>query len=107
MASIEPIGTLKQRKQALLIESDLNRLMLRLEVEQLRSSTTRLDAALDKARRVGPWLLPLFSALGIFAGRKARNATSKRSWLSRGLRLLPLLLQLRRHRDSAGESPQG
>jgi hypothetical protein len=101
MASIEPIQTLKQRKQALLIESDLNRLMLRIEVEHLRSSTARLDAGLAKVRHVVPWLLPFAAAVGLFTGRHARKTSSPRDWLGRALRLLPILLQIRRSAAAA------
>ena len=83
------------------MESDLNRLVLRLELEHFRQSTARLDATLAKARRVSPWVLPLISALGFFTARRARNATFKGRWINRALRYLPILLQLRRSKAAA------
>lgn len=101
MAPIQQLGKLTQRKQALLLESDLNRLVLRLEVEQLRQTTVRLDSTFSTVRRVGRWLLPLVSAVGLFAGRRARKGTTSGGWLSLALRLLPALLQLRKSKPTA------
>ena len=101
MAPIEHYRNLKERKAALLVESDLNRLVLRLEMENLRLSTSRIDTTLTTARRFGPWLLPLVSALGIFTGRKARKESGGASWLKLLVRLAPALLQLRKTKSPA------
>jgi len=94
MAPIEHYRNLKQQKQALLVESQLNRTLLMLEVENLRSSTARLDSTLTTARRIGPWMLPLVSTMGFFAARRARNKPTRLGWFGLILRYLPILFQL-------------
>jgi len=101
MAPIEQFRNLKQRKQALLLESELNRLVLRLEVERFRASTARIDASIAKARRLGPWMVPLISVLGFLAGRRARHGSSKSGWFKVALHYLPLLLRLGRQRTAS------
>jgi hypothetical protein len=96
MAPIQQFGKLTQRKKALLLESEMNRLVLRLELEKFRNSTARLDSTFSTVRRFGPWLLPLVSAVGLFAGRRARKGAAAGGWLSVAIRLLPAILQLRR-----------
>jgi hypothetical protein len=85
---------LNRRKQALVVESDLNRLALRLEYEQLRAATAGLDGALATARRLGPWLLPAASVAGVLAVVLLRRgsgmvdkATSLLRWVSPALAL--------------------
>lgn len=93
MAPIEYYRNLKQQKKALLVESDLNRLVLRLELEKIRSTASRVDSTLTAARKVGPWLLPLVSAVGFFAGRRARKVSASFSWIKMAIQYLPILLQ--------------
>jgi hypothetical protein len=66
---------LTRRKQALVAESDLNRVALRLEYERLRVATARLDGAMATARRLGPWLLPAVSVAGVFTARFLRKGS--------------------------------
>jgi hypothetical protein len=94
MSAIEHFRNLKPRKQALLLESDLNRLVLRLAAEDIRHSAARLDSTLATARRFGPWLLPLVSVVGLFAGRRASKAAPRAGWIGLALRYLPVLLRL-------------
>jgi hypothetical protein len=103
MDRINHLGTLKERKQALLVESDLNRLVLRLETERLRESFGKVDSALSSVRKAGPWLLPLVSLAGIVAGGRAVRAAKARQggWIRLGIKLLPLLLQFRHARKPA------
>ena len=108
MDPIEHFKNLKEQKRALMAESDLNRILLQLEVRNLRASTARLDSTLTTARRVGPWLLPVFSAVGFFAGRRARKTrkespktSSKMDWIKLGLRFLPMILSWQRSKSQA------
>jgi len=100
MAPVEYHRNLKRRKEALLVESDLNRLVLRLELENLRNSTSRVDTTLNTARRLGPWLLPLVSVVGMLAGRRARKGASRLGWIPIAVRYIPMLLRLRKTRAS-------
>jgi hypothetical protein len=64
---------LNQRKQALIAESALRRIELRLELETIRASTARLTSVLESALRFGPWVVPLASLLGVVLGRRVRR----------------------------------
>jgi len=84
---------LNERKEALVIESDLNRLVLRLEVEHWRNSAERLDRTLTTARQVSRWLIPIASVIGLVTSK--RKDGSKAGWLNRILHLVPALMQFR------------
>jgi hypothetical protein len=97
MAGRQKSGSLSERKRALLIESDLNRLMLRMEFENIRQATARLDHFMSAGRRVVPWLLPIMSAGGWVAARVARKRAHLFSAAGVALKLLvPLFKRLRR-----------
>ena len=94
MAGKQGLELLSRRKQALVAESDLNRLAVRLEFENLRTATSRFDGALAAARRFGPWLVPAASVAGLLAARFLRQrsgtlarATSLLRWVSPALAL--------------------
>ena len=99
MAGTEGSERLSQTKQALIAESTLNRIELRMQVEKLRSATARLDSVFGVALRMGPWLVPLVSLLGIWTGRKLRRKRvesdpgSRPVWMSL-IRLVPTALSL-------------
>jgi hypothetical protein len=103
MAARGPFRHLSERKQALILESDLHRLVLRLEVENFQSAARQIDRTVTAARRVGPLLLSAVSLLGgVVGGRRRENkeAGRKAGWLKTLLRVLPGLLALR------GERPE-
>jgi len=101
MDAIERFGNLKQRKEALVMQSDLNRLMLRLEVENLRSAATRFDESISKARRLAAWLLPAISVLGVITGRRShKTGSSPTTWIKRIVQYLPALMELWRRKQS-------
>lgn len=97
MAARGPFRHLSERKQALILESDLHRLVLRLEVENLQSVVTRIDQTVTTARRFGPLLLSAVSLLGGLVGGRRRGSKDgrKTGWLKTLLRVLPGLLALR------------
>ena len=61
---------LRARKQALLLESDLNRQILRLEMEQVRLRGEQLKRSYNWVSMAWKWTLPL---VGLCAARKSRN----------------------------------
>jgi hypothetical protein len=86
MAGRQGLEHLNQRKQALVLESDLNRMTLRVELENLRAATAPLDQAAATARRMAPWLLPLAPLAGLLAVH----------YLRRGSRPLNVLMSMLR-----------
>jgi hypothetical protein len=92
----EPAGLelLNRRKRTLLTESELNRLALRLELENLRAATAGFDGARAAAQRAGPWLVPAAAVVGLLAARflpgrwgALGKLTSALGWLSPALAL--------------------
>ena len=74
----QELERLRQYKQALVLESGLNRLALQAEVRNLCSATTRLTGALSPPRAVAPLLLllPVLAGFWFVRGRPG-------SWLRR------------------------
>lgn len=95
---------LMERRQALVAQSTLNRLALRLEVENLGAAAARLDRAAAIIRRFGPWLLALVSVGGLIAGRSLRGRRGKLASLMSLFRLAPPLLSLWRRYASGVNS---
>ena len=65
-ASLSP---LQLRKQALLLESHLNRAALQGQVQDLRASTQWVGEAAAACRKLSPWLLLLAPVAGILTVR--------------------------------------
>jgi hypothetical protein len=57
------------QKQVLILESNLHRLALRTEWNNLRSATAWMDEAAGIGRKVSPWLFLLAPVAGVFASR--------------------------------------
>ena len=57
------------QKQVLILESDLQRLALRTEWDNLRSATAWMNEAAGIGRKVSPWLFMLAPVAGFFASR--------------------------------------
>ncbi|MGA2245384.1 MAG: hypothetical protein ABSH48_10320 [Verrucomicrobiota bacterium] len=66
------MSELRLRKQALLVESELNRIALRLQYQQLQAATAGLCG---KVETVGRWW-PLMPVAGFFAARLFRRPGS-------------------------------
>ncbi len=70
------LDDLEARKQALLLESGLNRLKLRSEWRQIRAATAWMSGPARACRQAGPWLLLLAPLAGFLAARNLRRAES-------------------------------
>jgi hypothetical protein len=82
MLGREDLDKLAAQKQALLVESSLNRLALQAEAQNFRSATAWLRAAGDGAGKFRPLLFVLAPVAGFLLARVARR---RASWLSQGL----------------------
>ena len=76
----EELDRLALKKQALLLESDLNRLGLQAELLSLRSAAVWTNAVTRLPRTLTPLLLILAPLAGFLLVRRARRSDS---WLSR------------------------
>lgn len=71
------LAELRRRKKELLLESDINRQIIRVEVCQLQIKADEWKRSLLKARNVLQWIGPVAGAgFGIFAMRKKLRAQS-------------------------------
>ena len=78
----EALDKLAAHKQALLVESSLNRLTLQAELQNLRSATAWVREIAGGAEERAPWLLFLAPLAGFLLARVSRRPDS---WLSRAL----------------------
>jgi hypothetical protein len=101
MAAIQPSQSLKDRKQALLLESELNRLVLQLELENLRDVAVRADTMLSRVGNYASWIMPALSVLGIFGGHKPGKPAASSSLFKLALGALPLALRFLRPKKSS------
>lgn len=101
MASIGSSQSLKERKKALLLESELNRLVLQLELENLRNAFTRTDTLLTRMGNYASWIAPALSVLGIFGGKKSGGSSTGSGLLKVALGALPVVLRFLRARKPA------
>ena len=74
------LDKLHLQKQALLLESGLNRFALQAEFRNLRSATTWVGGVAKASRGLTPLLLLLAPLAGFLLARRSRQS---RSWLSR------------------------
>jgi hypothetical protein len=74
------LADLDLQKQALVLESDLNRVALQAEVQSLRSSTAWVNDVTSASRELAPLLVFLAPIVGFFLARGSRRS---HSWLSR------------------------
>ena len=70
MVTLPGLKELRARKQALILESDLNRQVLRLEVEQIRLRGQRLKRSYGWLNLAWKWTLPLAQ---LWARRKSND----------------------------------
>ncbi len=73
MSQVDPIESLRLRKQALLIESSLNRLDLCREAEAVQAHFSWLTEPADSAREHTPLLAALAPLAGMFASHLLRS----------------------------------
>ena len=76
MLGSKELEQLHLQKQALLLESSLNRYALRAELDELRYSASRMSHAILAPRRFAPLLMGLASLAGFFAFRSVRRPAS-------------------------------
>ncbi len=80
MLGRQELDQLNLQKQALVLESSLNRAALQAEIRSLRSATTWVREATSLSRELTPWLTLLAPVAGFLVARGARRSGS---WLSR------------------------
>ena len=80
MLGRKELANLDVQKQALLLESSMNRLALQAKVQSLRSATAWLSDAKGVSRELAPLLVVLAPIAGFLFARGSRRPDS---WLSR------------------------
>ncbi len=70
------LDDLDARKRALVLESELNRLKLRVEWRQVQAATAWVSDGVRACRQASPWLLRLAPLAGFFAARTFRRSGS-------------------------------
>ena len=80
MLGRKELEKLNLQKQALLLESSLNRAALQAEIRSLRSATAWVREATSLSRELTPWLTLLAPVAGFLVARGTRRSGS---WLSR------------------------
>ena len=100
MAAIQSLMTLHERKKALLAESELNRLVLQLEVEHLKTSAASGRGLMSRFGGRATWLGPALAVAGLFAGNKLRKAAGGPGLLKMAMIAVPFALKLLRSRKA-------
>ena len=90
----EELDSLNVQKQALLLESSLNRLALQGEMQRWRSTAGWVSAATHAPRKLTPLLLPLVPLAGFLLARGFRRSGSRLSWLLAAVKWVAPLYQL-------------
>ena len=80
MLGRKELDKLNLQKQALLLESSLNRAVLQADIRRLRSATTWVRDATTVSRELTPWLTLLAPVAGFLVARRARRSAS---WFGR------------------------
>jgi hypothetical protein len=80
MLGRKELANLDLQKQALLLESGLNRVALQAEVQSLRSSTAWVSNVTSASRGLAPLMVVLAPLAGFLLARRSRRSNS---WLSR------------------------
>jgi hypothetical protein len=95
MLGRQKLTSLNLQKQVLLVESDLNRISLQAELQNLLSTTSWVSEASRVSRRFTPLLIGLAPLLGFFL-TKNRGPRRQHSWFSRATGALKWLLPIYR-----------
>ncbi len=88
MVGGKELAKLSLQKQALVLESSLNRLKLRSEILNLRTSSAQLTNA---GRKRAPLFLALAPVAGFFLGRGGGARSGGTSWLGRIMSVVKLI----------------
>ena len=80
MLGRKELDKLNLQKQALLLESSLNRAALQADIRSLRSATTWVREATSVSRELAPLLALLAPVAGFLLARRARRSAS---WFGR------------------------
>jgi hypothetical protein len=97
---------LQLRKKALLLESDLNRLRLRADIEQLHEATNIMSILKHLGERVGPWVKTIAPLAGIVAAFSLRRSSEGGGFFRKALGLAPSLIRLWRTFSKPSKEPE-
>ena len=89
MPETQRMTALELRKQALLLESDLNRLTLRAECERLLEAAGHVQ---ELRRQIKPWTMVLAPLAGVALALGLRRARSGVGLLAKALVIAPSLI---------------
>jgi hypothetical protein len=64
---------LERRRRELVLQSTLNRLMIRAELRNVKTALRPVEQIVGSVRALRPWLFVLAPLTGILAGRSLRN----------------------------------
>lgn len=104
MDTVPGLSELQRRKRDLLIESDLNRQVLRLELDQLCIRAGEIQRGFGWARNVWAWGAPLAGFLFARKFKKAGGAFAKGSFFITAAQAGWKFWQAYRERRSGGAS---
>ena len=88
------LKSLELRRRELVLQSTLNRLTLKAELQHLQTALHPAERIVGSLRAVRPWLLLLAPLAGIFAARSVRGNGSGFSKLIAALKLLRPIMAL-------------
>ena len=91
MSETQGLTALQLRKQALLLESDLNRLTLRAECKRLLTAAGWVQ---ELRRQIKPWALVLAPLAGVALVLGLRRSKSGAGLLAKALVIAPSLIEL-------------
>lgn len=91
---MQELTTLRLHRQALLLESDLNRLTFAAECRRLRQATSWLGGLADARRRFAPVALMLAPLAGVAMALGLRRSSAGTGLLTWALGVAPALIRL-------------
>jgi hypothetical protein len=100
MLGTRAVEAVRQHKEALVLESSLNRLKLQAELQNLRSAISPVSGLAGKAQGFFPWLLLLAPAAGFLASRGMGRAGSLGARLVSAVKLVVPLYRWWKHLSS-------
>ncbi|SRR6266571_5432236 len=97
---------LELRRRELVLQSTINRLTMKVELQNLQTALGPADRIVSSIRALRPWLLVLAPLAGIFAARSLRDNGSGFSKVLGILKLLQPLLALWKQFKSSSAKPE-
>jgi hypothetical protein len=94
MFDMQELTTLRLRRQALLLESDLNRLTFAAEFQSLRQAVNWVGGLSAAGRRFAPMALMMAPLAGVAMALGLRRSSARAGFLTRVLGVAPLLIRL-------------